>query len=82
MNEKKKGPIAHIVKRPDISLKEATAIRAGAIVLSILVCALVTFLLTGDDPLSVGAFAECIDPSDHLPRDGSGFPDAFLEHRR
>ena len=53
MNEKKKGPIAHIVKRPDISLKEATAIRAGAIVLSILVCALVTFLLTGDDPLSV-----------------------------
>ena len=53
MNEKKRGPLAHIVKRPEISLKQATAIRGCAIVLSILVCGLVTFLFTGDDAVSV-----------------------------
>ena len=53
MNEKKRGPLAHIVKRPAISWKEAFLIRALAIVAAIGVCALVTFLLTGDDPVSV-----------------------------
>ena len=53
MNEKKKAPLVHIVKRPEVSLKQAVLIRAGAIVLAILACALVTFLLTGDDPVSV-----------------------------
>ena len=53
MNEKRRGPLAHIVKRPDISLKQATAVRAAAILLSILACALVTFMFTGDDPVSV-----------------------------
>ena len=53
MNEKKKGPLAHIVKRPAISWQQAFGIRVLAIVLAILVCAAVTFLLTGDDPVSV-----------------------------
>ena len=46
MNEKKRGPLAHIVKRPAISWKEAFLIRALAIAAAIGVCALVTFLLT------------------------------------
>ena len=53
MNEKKRGPLAHIVKRPAISRGQAYAIRAMSIVLAIVVCAIVTFLLTGDDPISV-----------------------------
>ena len=53
MTEKKRGPLFHIVKRPEISWKHAAAIRAAAIVLSILACALVTYLFTGDDPVSV-----------------------------
>ncbi|MBP3873023.1 MAG: ABC transporter permease [Lachnospiraceae bacterium] len=53
MNEKRRGPLAHIVKRPDISLKQATAVRAAAILLSIRACALFTFMFTGDDPVSV-----------------------------
>jgi simple sugar transport system permease protein len=50
---KKRGPLAHIVKRSAISWQAAWAIRALAIVAAIAACALVTFLLTGDDPLSV-----------------------------
>ena len=50
---KKRGPLAHIVKRPAISWKSAWLIRALAIIAAIATCALVTFLLTGDDPVSV-----------------------------
>ena len=53
MNEKKRGPLAHIVKRPAISRRQAYAIRAMSILLAVVVCAIVTFLLTGDDPISV-----------------------------
>ena len=53
MKEKKRGPLAHIVKRPVISKQQAYAVRALSIVLAIIVCAIVTFLLTGDDPISV-----------------------------
>ena len=48
MNEKKRGPLAHIVKRPAISRRQAYAIRAMSILLAVVVCAIVTFLLTGD----------------------------------
>ncbi len=53
MNEKSRRPLAHIVKRPAISWQQAFGIRALAIVLAIVVCAIVTYLLTGDDPVSV-----------------------------
>ncbi len=53
MNEKKKGPLFHIVKRPEISLKQAILIRVAAILISVAICAVVIFLLTGDDPVSV-----------------------------
>ncbi len=53
MNEKKKAPLFHIVKRPELSWKKALGIRMLAIFIAILVCALVTYLLTGDDPVSV-----------------------------
>ncbi len=53
MNEKKKAPLMHIVKRSELSLAQATGIRAMAILLAIVVCALVTYLLTGANPVSV-----------------------------
>ncbi len=66
MNEKKRGPLAHIVKRPVISWKKAAMIRGAAIVISILVCAAVTFFLTGSDPISV--FRTILDGSFASPR--------------
>jgi simple sugar transport system permease protein len=66
MNEKKRGPLAHIVKRPAISWKKAAMIRGAAIVISILVCAAVTFFLTGSDPISV--FRTILDGSFASPR--------------
>ena len=50
---KKKAPFAHIVKRQAISWKSVWMIRALAIAAAIATCALVTFLLTGDDPISI-----------------------------
>ncbi len=53
MKESGKGPRVHITKRPEISKAQAFLIRAVALVLAIVVCAVVTYLLTGDDPGSV-----------------------------
>ncbi|HCI73179.1 MAG TPA: ABC transporter permease, partial [Lachnospiraceae bacterium] len=53
MKEKTRGPLAHIVKRPEISWKMAAMVRAAAIIIAILICAAVTFFLTGSDPVSV-----------------------------
>ena len=53
--EKNKEPLIHITKRGGISTAEAWAIRLAAIVLALLVCALVTTLTTGINPLAVFA---------------------------
>ena len=45
----------HISKRAAIPWYQAWAIRLGAIVAAMLVCALVTTLLTGEDPIGVYA---------------------------
>ena len=47
------GSRFHISKRATIPWHLAWAIRGGAIVLALIVCALVTTLLTGEDPISV-----------------------------
>ena len=49
------GSRFHISKRATIPWYFAWAIRLGAIVLAMIVCALVTTLLTGEDPLGVYA---------------------------
>ena len=52
---KQKTPLFHITKRKPLPWYLSWAIRGAAIVLALLVCALVTTLLTGDDPLQVYA---------------------------
>ena len=50
---KQHTPLFHIVKRKSLPWYAAWGIRAGAIVLALLVCAVVTTLLTGENPLQV-----------------------------
>lgn len=56
MNEKEKKvhePLVHVTKRAHIDLWKSLLIRAGAIVLAVLVCALIIVLLTDLNPLDV-----------------------------
>lgn len=53
MNKQHRTPLVHIVKRGDVPAWRAWCIRIVAIVLALIVCALVTTLLTGDDPLEI-----------------------------
>ena len=48
-----KEPLFHIVKRDAVPWWQAWLVRIGAVVAAILVCALVTVLLTGQNPLEV-----------------------------
>ena len=52
MNSKKE-PLFRISKRSDITKKKAFTIRAIAILASLIFCALVTMMLTGDNPISI-----------------------------
>ncbi len=52
---KQKTPLVHITKRKAMLWYKAWAIRLGAVVLALIVCALVTTLLTGYNPLQVYA---------------------------
>jgi len=52
---KQKTPLVHITKRKALPWYYAWAIRLGAVVLALIVCALVTTLLTGYNPLQVYA---------------------------
>ena len=53
MNDKKREPLFHIVKRDALSAKEALAIRAIAIVLALILCGIVTMITTGISPIEV-----------------------------
>lgn len=48
-------PLIYITKRDHIPLKRSILIRAVAILLALVVCAIVTKVLTGDNPLSIFA---------------------------
>ncbi len=48
-----KQSLFHISKRDALPWYQSAAIRGGAIILALLVCALVTTLLTGENPLSI-----------------------------
>ncbi len=48
-------PLLYVVKRDNMSAKRALLVRAVAILLAVVVCGVVTKLLTGDDPLSIFA---------------------------
>lgn len=53
MNEKKKEPLFHIVKRDALPLAQSIGIRAAAIVLALVLCAVITTIMTGINPLGV-----------------------------
>lgn len=55
MNKKAKEPLFHIVKRGAIPWYQAWGIRGIAIVAALLLCALVTMVLTGDNPIQIYA---------------------------
>lgn len=55
MNSKTHTPLFHISKRPALKWYHAWGIRALALILSMVVCAIVTMALTGLDPISVYA---------------------------
>ena len=59
MNKQSKGPLVHIVKRGSMPWYGAWGIRALAIVLALVACALVTTVTTGEDPIQV--YAAMID---------------------
>ena len=53
MNEKKKEPLFHIVKRDAIPWYQSLGIRAAAIVLALILCAIITTVTTGINPVQV-----------------------------
>ncbi len=55
MENKAKAPLIHITKRRALPWQSTLLIRICAIVLAFLVCAVVTMLLTGDNPVQVYA---------------------------
>ena len=53
MNEKKKEPLFHIVKRSALPWYRALLIRIAAIVLALILCAVITTITTGINPIQV-----------------------------
>ncbi len=53
MNQNHKAPLIHLTRRSFLSWKKVWAIRAAAILLALLVCAIVTMVLTGLNPLDI-----------------------------
>ena len=61
MNKQNQGPLVHIVKRGVMPWYYGWAIRAAAIVIALLVCGLISSLVTGEDPVAL--YAAIIDGS-------------------
>lgn len=55
MNEKNREPLFHIVKRDTMPLGKSMLVRLIAILLSLLVCGIVSMALTGDNPIQIYA---------------------------
>lgn len=53
MNEKKKEPLFHIVKRSVLPWYRALLIRIAAIILALILCAVITTITTGINPIQV-----------------------------
>jgi len=63
---KQKAPLIYISKRKDLPWYGAWGIRGGAIILALVVCAVVTTLLTGENPL--GVYAKMLEGAFGTPR--------------
>ena len=53
MSSKSTTPLFHVSKRGALPWYKAWAIRGGALILALLVCAVITMLVTGDDPIKI-----------------------------
>lgn len=53
MNKRNQGPLVHITKRGAMPWYFSWGVRGAAIVLALIVCAVVTTLLTGENPLQI-----------------------------
>ena len=57
--DNEKTPLFHISKRDDLPWQKAGLFRIAAILLALIVCALVTMLITGENP--IGIYATILD---------------------
>ena len=55
MNHNMHAPLVHLSKRKELPWYASIGIRAAAIFLSLVVCAIITMILTGDNPIQVYA---------------------------
>ena len=55
MNNKTRTPLFHVARRAALPWYKSWAIRGGAVLLALLVCGLITTLVTGEDPIAVYA---------------------------
>ena len=55
MNKKPHNPLFHVSKRDNLRWYQAWAIRGGAVIIALLLCALITTMVTGENPLAVYA---------------------------
>lgn len=53
MNEKTREPLFHIMKRDDLPVAKRLGIRLFSILLALILCAIITSVLTGDNPISI-----------------------------
>ncbi len=53
MKNKTRTPLFHVAKRPALPWYKSWAIRGGAIILALIVCGVITMLVTGINPLQV-----------------------------
>ena len=53
MNNKQRSPLFHIAKRGSLRWYHAWAVRGGALLLALVVCGVITSLVTGEDPIAV-----------------------------
>jgi len=51
--DKKREPFLHIIKRDELSFAQTLGIRLGSIVLALILCAVITSIVTGDNPISI-----------------------------
>ena len=66
MASKTREPLIHISRRSALPWYQSWAVRAGALILSLAVCALVTMFTTGENPLNV--FGAIYEASFSTPR--------------
>ena len=66
MTKQQKEPLIHISRRGGLARYKAWGIRGGAVVLALIFCAIITTLVTGENPLSV--YAAIFNASFSTPR--------------